>query len=90
MNDPTRAPATRASEKPARQHYLDHLKVALTGLVITHHASQAYAPWGGAWPIYNLTRSAVLAPFHAVNAAFFMGHFFLISGYLVPGAYDRK
>jgi surface polysaccharide O-acyltransferase-like enzyme len=29
-------------------------------------------------------------PFFAVNAAFFMGLFFFISGYLLPAAYDRK
>ena len=79
-----------ASGRPGRLYYLDHLRVALTGLVIAHHASQSYAPWGGAWPIDNPTRSLVLAPFQTVNAAFFMGLFFLISGYFVPGAFDRK
>jgi surface polysaccharide O-acyltransferase-like enzyme len=79
-----------AGEKPDRLHYLDHLRVALTVLVIAHHASQAYAPWGGAWPIDHPTPSAVLAPFQTVNAAFFMGLFFLISGYFVPGAFGRK
>jgi hypothetical protein len=79
-----------ASGRPSRLHHLDHLRVALTVLVIAHHASQAYAPWGGAWPIDNPTRSVVLAPFQTVNAAFFMGLFFLIAGYFVPGAVDRK
>ena len=73
-----------------RLHYLDHLRVALTLLVIAHHASQAYAPLSGAWPISNPTKSSILDPFQAVNAAFFMGLFFLIAGYFVPGAYDRK
>lgn len=73
-----------------RMHYLDHLKVALTMLVIAHHASQPYAPMGGEWPISNPTTSAVLMPFQTVNAAFFMGLFFLISGYFVSGAYERK
>jgi peptidoglycan/LPS O-acetylase OafA/YrhL len=73
-----------------RLHYLDHLKVVLTVLVIAHHASQAYAPLSGDWLISNPTKSAALMPFQTVNAAFFMGLFFLISGYFVPGAYDRK
>ena len=73
-----------------RLHYLDHLKVALTVLLIAHHASQAYAPMSGAWLISNSTKSAFLMPFATVNAAFFMGLFFLISGYFVPGAFDRK
>jgi len=81
----------RAIEKnPTRLHYLDHLKVALTVLVIAHHATQAYVALGGAWVISNPAKSAVLMPVAAVNAAFFMGLFFLISGYFVPDAYDRK
>ena len=63
---------------------LDKLRVALTFLVIAHHAAQAYGPNGGGWPIFNDERSAVLGPFFSVNAAFFMGLFFLIAGYFVP------
>ena len=82
---------TQTAVKTAKHlHYLDHLRVAVTVLVIAHHASQAYAPLSGAWPISNPTKSAVLDPFQAVNAAFFMGLFFVISGYLAPGAYDRR
>jgi glucan biosynthesis protein C len=83
-------PIQSAVKAVQRLHYLDHLRVALTMLVIAHHASQAYAPLSGSWPISNPTKSALLDPFQAVNAAFFMGLFFLISGYFVPGAYDRK
>jgi len=78
------------SSAKARVVYLDKLKVALTVLVIAHHAGQAYGPTGGQWPIFSPERSALLGPFFAVNAAFFMGLFFLISGYFVPRAYDRK
>jgi len=63
---------------------LDKLRVALTFLVIAHHAAQAYGPTGGGWPIFNDERSAILGPFFSVNAAFFMGLFFLIAGYFVP------
>jgi glucan biosynthesis protein C len=81
--------SVKASAK-SRVVYLDKLKVALTVLVIAHHAGQAYGPTGGQWPIFSPERSALLGPFFAVNAAFFMGLFFLISGYFVPRAYDRK
>jgi uncharacterized membrane protein YcfT len=74
----------------SRMAYLDKLKVALTILVIAHHAGQAYGPTGGQWPIFSLERSALLGPFFSVNASFFMGLFFLISGYFVPRAFDRK
>jgi fucose 4-O-acetylase-like acetyltransferase len=83
-------PPQTAVKTTQRLHYLDHLRVTLTVFVITHHASQAYAPMGGDWIISNPTKSVVLMPFQTVNAAFFMGLFFLISGYFVPSAYDRK
>ncbi len=79
----------KASATP-RLAFLDTLKVGLTVLVIAHHAGQAYGPTGGEWPIFSPERSPVLGPFFGVNAAFFMGLFFLISGYFVPHAFDRK
>jgi hypothetical protein len=73
-----------------RLAYLDSLKVLLTALVIAHHAGQAYGPTGGAWPIFEAQRAGILEPFFSVNAGFFMGLFFLISGLFVPGGFDRK
>jgi hypothetical protein len=71
-------------------YYVDYLRVALTLLVIAHHAGQAYGPTGGAWPITNRESSRLLSPFFAVNPMFFMGLFFLAAGYFVPTAFDRK
>lgn len=72
--------------------YLDNLKVCLTVLVIFHHAGQAYGD-GGAWA-YTPSNPAEVMPwiwhFFSVNAAFFMGLFFLISGYFVPASYDKQ
>jgi len=59
-------------------------------MVIVHHAGQAYGPTGGFWPISNSEHAALLGPFFTVNAAFGMALFFLISGYFVPGSFDRK
>ena len=73
-----------------RLAFIDNLRVFLTMLVVAHHAAQPYGPTGGAWPIFNPERAAILGPFFAVNAAFFMGLFFFISGYLLPAAYDRR
>ena len=70
--------------------FLDNLRTCLTMLVVAHHAAQPYGPTGGAWPIFNPERAAILGPFFAVNASFFMGLFFFISGYCLPAAYDRK
>lgn len=78
-------------EKPVRREwYLDNLKVFLTILVIFHHAEQAYS--GSDNWVYQPSlgeRAVWLREFFAVNASFFMGLFFLISGYFVPASYDR-
>ena len=72
--------------------YLDNLKVCLTVLVIFHHAGQAYGD-GGYWA-YTPSNPAEVMPwiwhFFSVNAAFFMGLFFLISGYFVSASYDKQ
>lgn len=83
------AAAAKASVKP-RMAFVDYLRVALTMLVIAHHAAQAYGPTGGAWLVTNATTSRLLGPFFGVNAMFFMGLFFLVSGYFVPQSYDRR
>lgn len=74
-----------------RKYYLDNLKVFLTLLVIFHHVGQAYGD-GGAWP-YVPSNPMEYMPwiwhFFSVNAGFFMGLFFLVSGYFVPTSYDR-
>ncbi len=75
-----------------RLFYLDNLKVCLTVLVIFHHAGQVYGD-GGGWA-YTPSNPAEVMPwiwhFFSVNAAFFMGLFFLISGYFVPVSYDKQ
>ena len=74
-----------------RLYYLDNLKVFLTVLVIFHHAGQAYGN-GGGWA-YTPSNSAEFMPwiwhFFSTNASFFMGLYFLISGYFVPKSYDK-
>ena len=78
------------SGPPTRLVFIDNLRLLLTVLVVAHHAAQPYGPTGGDWPLFNLDRAAILGPFFAVNAAFFMGLFFFISGYFLPAAGDRK
>ena len=74
-----------------RQYYLDNLKVFLTVLVIFHHAGQAYGN-GGSWA-YTPSNPDEFMPwiwhFFSTNASFFMGLYFLISGYFVPRSYDK-
>lgn len=74
----------------SRMGYLDNLRIFVTILVVAHHAGQAYGPTGGDWPIFEEVRAEWLLPFFATNAAWFMGLFFLLSGYFTPASFDRK
>ena len=73
------------SEIMKRLNYLDTLKIVLTLLVVFHHAAEPYYP-DSAWP-YKPSNADEMMPwiwhFLSVNAAFFMGLFFLIAGYFV-------
>lgn len=75
-----------------RLHYLDNLRIVLTALVVLHHAAVTYSDI----PLWFYTEPAkdpsglALDVLVGVDQAFFMGLFFLISGYFTPGSYDRK
>jgi glucan biosynthesis protein C len=70
--------------------FVEGLRVFLICLVVAHHAGQPYGPTGGAWPIEDPVNAEWLGPFFGVNAAFFMGFFFLLAGYFTGSSYDRK
>ncbi len=88
----TSAPAVVASR--SRVTWIDNLRILLTILVILLHLSIGYgAP--GDW-YYNeegsvSTLSAILLTlFVAINQAFFMGFFFMVSSYFGPASLRRK
>jgi glucans biosynthesis protein C len=78
--------------KTKRIYFIDNLKIFLIILVIVHHVGQAYGPTGGFWPYKSSLNESMawLGSFFPVNASFFMGLFFMISGYFVPYSYDKK
>lgn len=88
----TLLPPDRSSRSAPAQRlwFLDNLKVILTAMVILHHVGQAYGPTGGFWYFYNPERWPILGLFFWVNASYFMGLFFFISGYFMPGSFDRN
>lgn len=72
----------------SRLFFADHLRVALTILVVLHHLAVIY---GASALFYYLEppkndplASLVLLVFVLFNQAYFMGFFFLISGYFTP------
>jgi fucose 4-O-acetylase-like acetyltransferase len=86
------ATATRGGPPRHRLLYIDNLRILLTGLVVIHHAAVTY----GDIPMWFYTeqakdRSGVVLDVLAIfDQTFFMGFFFLISGYFVPTSYDHK
>jgi fucose 4-O-acetylase-like acetyltransferase len=90
----TTVTAVRSGLKAAgRMLFVDNLRVFLTILVILLHLSITYGG-EGSWyykerPTTELA-GIILSLFNIWNQFFFMGLFFLISGYFVPGSVDRK
>ncbi|HWR39565.1 MAG TPA: acyltransferase family protein [Patescibacteria group bacterium] len=77
-----------------REFYIDYLRLGLIVLVVMQHLSVTYSGIGS-W--YYLERGALSLPettcfllFNSFNQAYFMGLLFLVAGYFVPGAYDKK
>ncbi|MFE0155185.1 acyltransferase [Nonomuraea sp. NPDC059007] len=81
-----------------RLHYLDRVRVLLTVLVVLHHVALTYGSFD-LWYYHEPSMGKPSPPgewdrlldlFLLLNQTYFMGLFFLISAYLVPGSYDRK
>jgi glucan biosynthesis protein C len=91
---PVAAQVSVQAKATSRLLFVDNIRVLLTILVLLHHVMIIYAG-SGSWGLYEEGRqdtiTAVLGTwFCAVNQAYFMGLFLLISAYFVPGSYDRK
>ncbi|MFZ1022186.1 MAG: acyltransferase family protein [Halobacteriota archaeon] len=77
-----------------RLHYLDNIKILLIVIVIWVHAAQPYGP-AAAWPItapvpFSFADILIVGAFLTISTSFFMGLFFFISAYFLPGSFDRK
>ena len=89
------APPTIAEPGPvtrARLFFVDNLRVVLTVLVVLHHAALTYSNiplWYYSEPAQD-SSGVALDLFIMLNQTFFMGLFFLLAGYFVPGAVDRR
>ncbi|MFB4269903.1 acyltransferase family protein [Nonomuraea sp. GTA35] len=91
--DPRPAPPARSSASPARLWFADNLRILLTSLVVLHHVAIMYSGmplWYYTEPPTSVAAGVGLSIFLLVNQAWFMGAFFLLSGYFAPGSYDRK
>ncbi|MFJ7237851.1 acyltransferase [Streptomyces olivaceus] len=86
---PSTPPSSSGPPGGRRLDWLDNLRVALTVLVVLHHAAQPYGPadW---WYVEGEPRAGALATLSAVDGAFFMSLFFFVSAVLVPASYERR
>ncbi|MEV0622762.1 acyltransferase family protein [Nonomuraea sp. NPDC050404] len=79
-------------ETRTRLYAVDNLRILLTALVVAHHVALTYGNiplWYYSEPAKDPTGIA-LDVLVVADQAFFMGFFFLISGFFTPGSIDRK
>ena len=73
--------------------FVDNLRTMLTMLVVLHHLAVTYT-WSMGWyyhePLSDGAPFHVLSVFIMLTQAFFMGAFFLIAAYFIPGSYGRR
>jgi glucan biosynthesis protein C len=90
---PAIQPVPQVSSR-VRIFFLDHLRVALTILVVLHHLAVIYGANAAFYylepPKNDLVAVLALLAFVLINQGYFMGFFFLISGYFTPASFDRK
>jgi glucan biosynthesis protein C len=77
----------------SRMFFVDNLRVFLTIMVVVFHLAITYGATGS-WayrerPTTELA-DMLLSAFVILSQFYFMGLFFLVSGYFVPGSVDRK
>ena len=84
--------ARAGAERRPRLYFVDYLRAGLVSLVMLHHTAITYGAIGSWYytepPVGPGT--ALLTLFTNFNQAWFMGAFFLISGYFSPSSFDRK
>lgn len=92
---PTQAPTTSAviPEQSKKIFYIENLKVGLIILVILHHVLNTYGAEGGWYYTQKTTitdAATAMVVLITINQSFFMGFFFFLSAYFIPGSYNKK
>ena len=88
------AGAVPAGSSQNRLGFVDNLRWVIIVLVVSMHAAVTYSHVGSWYfmedPEPDMATKALFATYQAFLQAFFMGLLFLIAGYFVPGAFERK
>ncbi len=88
------AEAIPVAHSASRLAFIDNLRWVMIVLVVSMHAAVTYSHLGSWYfmedPKPGLVTTGIFATYQVYLQAFFMGLLFLIAGYFVPGAFDRK
>jgi fucose 4-O-acetylase-like acetyltransferase len=83
-----------AGQVRLRLEFIDNLRWVMIILMVSMHAAVTYSHVGSWYfmedPKPERVVLLVFAAYQMFLQAFFMGFLFLIAGYFVPGAFDRK
>src|SRR6202035_2523800 len=93
MSIQTLSQSTVIPEHSKKLFYIDNLKVGLITLVVLHHALITYGAEGGWYYAQKTTHIGAIIPMTllvVINQSFFMGFFFFLSAYFIPGSYNKK
>lgn len=95
MGSVTKAtPAFQSAPPRARLEFIDNLRWVMILGVVSMHAAVTYGHLGSWYfmedPKPGLVTLLIFATYQTFLQAFFMGLLFLIAGYFVPGAFERK
>jgi fucose 4-O-acetylase-like acetyltransferase len=80
-------------ERSKKIFYIDNLKVGLITLVVLQHALITYGVEGRWYYAQKTTHIGAIIPMTllaVINQSFFMGFFFFLSAYFIPGSYNKK
>lgn len=90
----TTVPSIQSPSPKPRLEFVDNLRWTMIVLVVAMHAAVTYSHLGSWYfvedPKPGTLVMLIFATFQIFLQAFFMGLLFLIAGYFVPGAFDRK
>ena len=93
MSTQTLSQSAVIPERSKKLFYIDNLKVGLITLVVLQHALITYGVEGGWYYAQKTTLTSAVVPMTLlaiINQSFFMGFFFFLSAYFVPGSYNKK
>jgi surface polysaccharide O-acyltransferase-like enzyme len=93
MSIQTMSQSTVIPERSKKIIYIDNLKVGLITLVVLQHALVTYGVEGGWYFAQKTTYIGAVIPMGllaVISQSFFMGLFFFLSAYFIPGSYNRK